>query len=54
VVPWRSFKKDDNPVEFEPTVAKMLASVQKFNVDKVNKGDITRMGVGGAAEPDEE
>jgi ParB family chromosome partitioning protein len=47
------FKKDDSPVEFDPTVAKMLASVQKFNVDKVNKDDITRMG-GGAGEPDEE
>jgi ParB family chromosome partitioning protein len=48
------FKKDDSPVEFDATVAKMLASVQKFNVDKVNKDDITRMGGGGAAEPDEE
>lgn len=47
------FKKDDSPVEFDPTLAKMLASAQKFNVDKVNKDDITRMG-GGAAEPDEE
>ncbi|MFL5343604.1 MAG: ParB N-terminal domain-containing protein [Hyalangium sp.] len=47
------FKKDDSPVEFDPTVAKMLASAQKFNVDKVNKDDITRMG-GGAGEPDEE
>jgi ParB family transcriptional regulator, chromosome partitioning protein len=46
------FKKDDSPVEFDATVAKMLASAQKFNVDKVNKDDITRMG-GGAA-PDEE
>jgi ParB family chromosome partitioning protein len=48
------FKKDDSPVEFDSTVAKMLGSVQKFNVDKVNKDDITRMGGGGAAEPDEE
>lgn len=48
------FKKDDGPVEFDPTVAKMLASAQKFNVDKVNKDDITRMGGGGGAEPDEE
>jgi ParB family transcriptional regulator, chromosome partitioning protein len=48
------FKKDDSPVEFDSTVAKMLASAQKFNVDKVNKDDITRMGGGGAAEPDEE
>lgn len=47
------FKKDDSPVEFDSTLAKMLASAQKFNVDKVNKDDITRMG-GGAAEPDEE
>jgi ParB family chromosome partitioning protein len=47
------FKKDDSPVEFDSTVAKMLASAQKFNVDKVNKDDITRMGGGGAAEPDE-
>ncbi len=47
------FKKDDSPAEFGPTVAKMLASAQKFNVDKVNKDDITRMG-GGASEPDEE
>ncbi|WP_224249455.1 ParB/RepB/Spo0J family partition protein [Hyalangium gracile] len=47
------FKKDDSPVEFDPTVSKMIASAQKFNVDKVNKDDITRMG-GGAAEPDEE
>jgi ParB family chromosome partitioning protein len=48
------FKKDDSPVEFDATVSKMLASAQKFNVDKVNKDDITRMGGGGAAEPDEE
>lgn len=47
------FKKDDSPVEFDPTLAKMLGSAQKFNVDKVNKDDITRMG-GGAGEPDEE
>jgi ParB family chromosome partitioning protein len=47
------FKKDDSLVEFDPTVARMLASAQKFNVDKVNKDDITRMG-GGAGEPDEE
>jgi ParB family chromosome partitioning protein len=47
------FKKDDSPVEFDATVAKMLASAQKFNVEKVNKDDITRMG-GGGAEPDEE
>ena len=38
------FKKDDSPVEFDPTVSKMIASAQKFNVDKVNKDDITRMG----------
>ena len=48
------FKKDDSPVEFDSTVAKMLASAQKFNVDKVNKDDITRMGGAGGAEPDEE
>ena len=48
------FKKDDSPVEFDPTVAKMLASAQKFNVDKVNKDDITRMGGAGGGEPDEE
>ncbi|WP_224369316.1 ParB/RepB/Spo0J family partition protein [Hyalangium versicolor] len=47
------FKKDDSPIDFDSTVGKMLASAQKFNVDKVNKDDITRMG-GGAAEPDEE
>src|SRR5262245_18892650 len=46
------FKKDDSPVEFDSTVAKMLGIVRKFNVDKVNKDDITRMGGGGA--PDEE
>jgi ParB family transcriptional regulator, chromosome partitioning protein len=48
------FKKDDSPVEFDPTVSKMIASAQKFNVDKVNKDDITRMGGAGGAEPDEE
>ncbi len=48
------FKKDDNPVEFDPTVARLLASAQKFNVDKVNKDDITRMGGAGGSEPDEE
>jgi len=48
------FKKDDSPVEFDSTVAKMLASAQKFNVDKVNKDDITRMGGAGGGEPDEE
>ncbi|MDY7225416.1 ParB/RepB/Spo0J family partition protein [Hyalangium rubrum] len=48
------FKKDDSPVEFDSTVAKMLASAQKFNVEKVNKDDITRMGGAGGAEPDEE
>ncbi|HLL04679.1 MAG TPA: ParB/RepB/Spo0J family partition protein [Myxococcaceae bacterium] len=48
------FKKDDSPVEFDSTVAKMLASAQKFNVEKVNKDDITRMGGAGGGEPDEE
>ncbi|ADO71031.1 ParB/RepB/Spo0J family partition protein [Stigmatella aurantiaca] len=48
------FKKDDSPSEFGPSVAKMLASARKFNVDKVNKDDLSRMGGAGAAEPDEE
>ncbi|MDC0714895.1 ParB/RepB/Spo0J family partition protein [Stigmatella sp. ncwal1] len=48
------FKKDDSPAEFNPSVAKMLASARKFNVDKVNKDDISRMGGAGASEPDEE
>lgn len=48
------FKKDDSPSEFGPSVARMLASARKFNLDKVNKDDISRMGGSGGAEPDEE
>jgi ParB family chromosome partitioning protein len=44
------FKK--GPAEFDDTVEKMLASAKKFNVDRVKREDIGRMG-GGAAEPDE-
>jgi ParB family transcriptional regulator, chromosome partitioning protein len=48
------FKKDGSPSEFGPSVARMLASARKFNLDKVNKDDISRMGGAGGAEPDEE
>jgi ParB family chromosome partitioning protein len=36
------FKKE-GPVEFEPTVARMISSAKKFNLDKVNREDIGRM-----------
>lgn len=49
------FKKGDSQAEFDPTIDKMMASVQKFNVEGVKKEDIARMGGGGgSAEPDEE
>lgn len=36
------FKKD-GPVEFDPTVARMISSARKFNLDKVNREDLGRM-----------
>ncbi|AKJ05714.1 ParB family chromosome partitioning protein [Archangium gephyra] len=33
----------EGPVEFEPTVARMISSAKKFNLDKVNREDIGRM-----------
>ncbi|ATB27362.1 ParB/RepB/Spo0J family partition protein [Melittangium boletus] len=36
------FKKE-GPVEFDPTVTKMISSARKFNLDKVNREDLGRM-----------
>jgi ParB family transcriptional regulator, chromosome partitioning protein len=36
------FKKE-GPVEFDPTVTKMLASARRFNLDKVHREDLGRM-----------
>ncbi|MBZ4417108.1 ParB/RepB/Spo0J family partition protein [Myxococcus sp. RHSTA-1-4] len=47
------FRKDGGKPDFDSTVDRMLASARKFNVDKVNREDIGRMG-GGPLEPDEE
>ena len=41
------------PPDFEDAVARMLGSVQRFNVDKVKREDIGRMG-GGGGEGDED
>jgi ParB family chromosome partitioning protein len=37
------FQKDGQ-ADFEPTLTRMLASARRFNVDKVNREDISRMG----------
>jgi ParB family chromosome partitioning protein len=37
------FKKEGT-AEFDPTVARMLSSARRFNVDKVNREDLNRMG----------
>ncbi|RKH18858.1 chromosome partitioning protein ParB [Corallococcus praedator] len=47
------FRKDGVPPTFDATVDRMLASAKRFNVDKVRREDIGRMG-GGPLEPDEE
>ncbi|RKG64992.1 chromosome partitioning protein ParB [Corallococcus exercitus] len=47
------FRKDGPPPTFDSTVSRMLASARRFNVDKVRREDIGRMG-GGPMEPDEE
>ncbi|RKH51207.1 chromosome partitioning protein ParB [Corallococcus sp. AB049A] len=47
------FRKDGPPPTFDSTVSRMLASARRFNVDKVKREDIGRMG-GGPLEPDEE
>ncbi|RKG64918.1 chromosome partitioning protein ParB [Corallococcus sp. CA054B] len=47
------FRKDGPPPTFDSTVSRMLASARRFNVDKVKREDIGRMG-GGPMEPDEE
>ncbi len=47
------FKKDDSPAEFDPTLTRMLSSVRRFNLNKVNREDIGRMG-GPLLVPDEE
>ncbi|OJH39427.1 ParB N-terminal domain-containing protein [Cystobacter ferrugineus] len=36
------FKKE-GPVEFEPTLTRMISSARKFNLDKVNREDLGRM-----------
>ncbi|MCY1015382.1 ParB/RepB/Spo0J family partition protein [Pyxidicoccus sp. MSG2] len=47
------FRKDGGKPDFNDTIDRMLASARKFNVDKVKREDIGRMG-GGPLEPDEE
>lgn len=47
------FRKDGGRPDFDATIDRMLASARKFNVDKVKREDIGRMG-GGPLEPDEE
>ncbi|WP_223635146.1 ParB/RepB/Spo0J family partition protein [Corallococcus sp. EGB] len=47
------FRKDGPPPTFDATLSRMLASARRFNVDKVRREDIGRMG-GGPLEPDEE
>ncbi|NMO17000.1 ParB N-terminal domain-containing protein [Pyxidicoccus fallax] len=47
------FRKDGGKPDFDATLDRMLASARKFNVDKVKREDIGRMG-GGPLEPDEE
>lgn len=47
------FKKGDDVGDFDSTVDRMLASARKFNLDKVKREDIGRMG-GGPAEAYEE
>ena len=47
------FRKDGGKPDFDATVDRMLASARKFNVEKVKREDIGRMG-GGPLEPDEE
>ncbi|MGE6762532.1 ParB/RepB/Spo0J family partition protein [Corallococcus interemptor] len=47
------FRKDGPPPTFDSTVSRMLASARRFNVNKVKREDIGRMG-GGPMEPDEE
>ncbi|AKQ67616.1 hypothetical protein A176_004528 [Myxococcus hansupus] len=47
------FRKDGGKPDFDGTVDRMLASARKFNVDKVRREDIGRMG-GGPLESDEE
>lgn len=47
------FRKDGGKPDFNATLDRMLASARKFNVDKVNREDIGRMG-GGPVEADEE
>ncbi|RKH59897.1 ParB N-terminal domain-containing protein [Corallococcus llansteffanensis] len=47
------FRKDGSPPTFDATVDRMLASARRFNLDKVRREDIGRMG-GGPLEPDEE
>ena len=47
------FRKDGPPPTFDSTVSRMLASARRFNVDKVKREDIGRMG-GGPMEPDED
>jgi ParB family chromosome partitioning protein len=37
------FKKEGT-AEFDPTLARMLSSARRFNVDKVNREDLNRMG----------
>ncbi|MFP2958950.1 ParB/RepB/Spo0J family partition protein [Myxococcus sp. 1LA] len=47
------FRKDGGKPDFDATVDRMVASARKFNVDKVRREDIGRMG-GGPLEPDED
>ncbi len=47
------FRKDGGKPDFDATLDRMLASARKFNVDKVKREDIGRMG-GGPAEAYEE
>jgi ParB family chromosome partitioning protein len=42
------------PPDFDDAVTRMLGSVQRFNVDKVKREDIGRMGGGGGGEGDED
>ncbi|WP_164015098.1 ParB/RepB/Spo0J family partition protein [Pyxidicoccus trucidator] len=47
------FRKDGGKPDFDATLDRLLASARKFNVEKVKREDIGRMG-GGPVEPDEE
>lgn len=48
------FKRGSGIADFDPTIDRMLASAEKFDVSGVKKEDLTRMGGGAHAEGDEE